>query len=227
MNTKDTKVSAPADRRLAAYATLAGAILAAPSIPTAEAAIVWSGVVNINIPSTTDGIYLNVVTGVASSIPAVAAGWDINPWSSSALNFFTPTPNPGGGTMVGTGSTYDNLELGFVVGSASTFSNTGTVTINGSTPLNFNSSQNFFGFRFINEAMGGQIQYGWVQVSLSGSAAGQPRSIVSYAYENTGGPISGMIPEPATTSLLLMAAGSIGIRVWRKRENTRRRQSKV
>lgn len=227
MTIPNSKLNARGDHRLAAYAALAGAILATPSIPTADATIIWSGAVNINIPSTTSGIYLNVVTGVASSNPALAVGWDINPWSSSALNFFTPTPNPGGGTMAGTGNTYYNLELGFVVGPSSSFSNTGTVTINDNTPLNFNSSQNIFGFRFINEAMGGQIQYGWVQVALSDTAAGQPRSIIGYAYEDNGGPISGMVPEPATTSLVLMAAGSVGIRAWRKRENSRRRQPMV
>ena len=49
------------DGRLAAYATLAGAALAAPAIPSADATIVYSGVVNINIPSTTAGIYLNLL----------------------------------------------------------------------------------------------------------------------------------------------------------------------
>ncbi|HJX25616.1 MAG TPA: hypothetical protein VJ252_05630, partial [Chthoniobacterales bacterium] len=53
--------------RLAGYAALAGAALAAPAIPSADANIIWSGPVSINIPSTTSGIYLNVVTGVAGS----------------------------------------------------------------------------------------------------------------------------------------------------------------
>lgn len=216
----NTKLSACMDGRLAAYATLAGVVLAAPVIPSAHAAIVWSGPVNITIPSTLDGLYLNVVTGVTGSSGAQVPGWDINPWSASALNFFTPTPNPGGGEMVGTGNAYFNLALGFIIGPNSSYAGIGTTTIDSGTPLHFNSTDNIMGFRFINEAAGGQIQYGWVQISLSGSAASQPRTILSYAYENSGAAIGGFVPEPATISLLgFMAAGGLGVRAWRRRKN--------
>ena len=60
------------DGRLAAYATLAGAALAAPAIPNADATIIYSGIVNINIPSTTAGVYLNVATGVFNITPALS-----------------------------------------------------------------------------------------------------------------------------------------------------------
>ena len=41
------------DGRLAAYATLAGAALAAPAlVPSADATIIWSGAISINVPST-------------------------------------------------------------------------------------------------------------------------------------------------------------------------------
>ena len=79
-------IGAAIDGRLAAYATLAGIALAAPA--AAEAVIIYSGIVNINIPSTTSGIYINLVTGVASTTPAGAPGWDINPWSSTTLNIW-------------------------------------------------------------------------------------------------------------------------------------------
>ena len=205
------------DHRLAAYATLAGVALAAPIAHNADATIVWSGPVNITIPSDNTGVYLNVVTGVFSSTPAAAPGWDVNPWGSSDLRFFTPTPNPGGGEMVGTGSTYFTLPFGFVVGSFSTFASAGTTTLNAGTPFTFNSTDNYVGFRFINEAAGGQIQYGWLQLGFSGSASSQPRVIVSYAYEDSGGPIFGFVPEPATLSLLtLVGAGAVGVRTWRK-----------
>ena len=39
----------PINGRLAAYATLAGAALAAPAIPSADATIVYSGIVNYSI----------------------------------------------------------------------------------------------------------------------------------------------------------------------------------
>ena len=119
---------------------------------------------------TTAGIYLNVVTGVFNSSPALAPGWDVNPWNITTLNFFTPTPNPGGGEMVGTGTTYFNVGPSFVIGPGSTYANPGSTTINPGTPLIIFSDANYVGFRFINEAAGGQIQYGWLQISLSGSA---------------------------------------------------------
>ena len=66
------------DGRLAAYATLAGAALAAPAIPSADATIIYSGSVNINIPSTTSGIYLNLSSGVFRHGSGGAPGWDLN-----------------------------------------------------------------------------------------------------------------------------------------------------
>ena len=205
------------ERRITTYAALAGVTLAAA--PGAKAEIIYSGPVNINIPSTVTGIYLNVVTGQVGMSGAVP-GWDINPWSSTTLNFFTPTPNPGGGEMVGSGGTYFNLFPAGLIGPGSTFAATGTTTTNPSMPLNFNSALNIMGFRFINEAAGGQIQYGWVQISLSGTAAAQPRTILGYAYETTGAAISPPldIPEPVSIQLLALAAlGAIAIRAWRKR----------
>ena len=222
MSLRNQRLSACVDRRLAAYATLAGAALAAAAIPSADAAIIYSGPVNINIPSNTTGIYLNVVTGAFSSNPSAVSGWDLNPWGSTSLNFFTPTPNPGGGEMLGSGSSYQDCDCGTLVGPAGPFTNAGQTTVSASTPLHFNSDQNFMGFRFINETAGNQIQYGWLQISLAGSAGAQPRTIIGYYYENSGAPISvGNLtcPEPSTTALLgVMAAGALGVRAWRKRK---------
>ncbi len=65
------------------------------------------------------------------------------------LNFFTPTPNPGGGEMAETGTTYFNLQPGFMVGPGSSFASVGTTTINTNTPFNFISDQNFVGFALL------------------------------------------------------------------------------
>lgn len=178
----------------------------------ADAAIVYSGAVNINIPSTTSGIYLNVVSGAsgASSTP----GWDVNPWSTTALNMFS------GGTgtatrYAGTGSTYFNLAPGAVIGPAATFGGAGTNTINAGTPLNFNSSNNLVGFSFFNEVTAA-THYGWMRIALSGTAGAQPRAIVEYAYESTPGVAIAAkdgVPTPGAASLLAIgAAGLVGRR---------------
>ncbi len=197
------------ERRLAVYTTLAGAALAAPVI--AKADIIFSGPVNINIPSSVGGVYLNVVTGQVGATSAAVPGWDLNPWGTSSLNFFSPTPSPGGGAMIGSGSTYSNCECGALIGPGSAYGSTGTVTINPGTPLNFNSSNNYVGFRFLNEVTG-QINYGWAQIALSGSAASQPRAIIAYLYDNSGASVTvGLltcVPEPSPLMLFGVIAAA-------------------
>lgn len=207
------------DHRLAAYAAVATAALAAPILPTAEAAVVYSGPVNINIPSNLNGVYLNVVTGANST--SNITGYDINPYSSTNLNMFLPTT----GAAVGTGTNYFNLAPGTLISAASTFAASGVTTPSGLTPLNTNSSLNYVGFRFINEAAGNQLQYGWLQIMLSSTSTSQPRTIIGYAFENTGGGLlagftGAAVPENVNTGVLLalVATGVFGVRIWRQRK---------
>ena len=203
------------DGRLAAYATVAGAALAAPAIPSSDATIIWSGPVNINIPSTTAGIYLNIATGQSggNTVP----GWNVNPWGSAFLDMFNPSL-PGGSVYVGSATGYFNLPMGTLISGASTF------TSGGNDPafaLNLNSSNNLIGFQFQN-SVSNTLEYGWMRISLAGTSGAQPRAIVEYAYENSGaGIMAGAIPEPSTLALLgVMAAGALGVRAWRKRKNS-------
>lgn len=212
--TNKQKLSSRIDGRLAAYATLAGAALAVPALaPNADATIITQ-TVNINIPTTTSGVYLNVATGANSTSPASAPGWDVNPWGSTFLDMFNPSA-PSGGVYNGNASGYFNLTIGAVISGASTW---GSGAINPATPLNFNSSNNYVGFRFQDETNGNQIEYGYMQISLSGTQSSQPRAIVLYSYDNTGAGIT-VVPEPTTAALLgVMAAGALGVRAWRKRK---------
>jgi hypothetical protein len=183
-------------------------------LPSAEAAIVFSGPVNITVPLTTAGVYLNVVTGATGVTSTTQPpGWDVNLWSATTLNLFNPAA-PTGGVYQGSAGNF-NLAVGTIVSGAGPFSS-GLFT----NAPNLNSSNNYFGFRFVNEALGGQIQYGWVQVRLGATLIDPSRAIVGYAYENTGGSIAvGAVPEPSTYALFgVMAVGALGMRAWRARK---------
>jgi hypothetical protein len=217
-----SKLAARIDARLAAYATLAGAALAAPAQVNAN--IIWSGTVNINIPSTVSGVYINLVTGVFGTTPGAVPGWDINPWGNTSLNIWAnDSASPLSGVITdftgGSSATLvDNLPPGTPIVDSWTYGRTAAVETTGATAFNINSSGNLIGFRFLNE-LTGQYNYGWAQLALSSSFSSQPRTFVQYAYDNSGAFIAlGLIPEPSTTALLaLVATGALGLRAWRKR----------
>ena len=212
------------DTRLAACAAAAGASLAV--VPSSDAVIVYSGVVNLTIASTTNGLYLNVVTGVinepGNGLGTTVPGWDVNPFSAGGLSFFNPTA-PAGGVYVqrtGGGATA-NLPFGTLISAISVFGSSGGATT-GAQAFLLSSNQNIVGFRFQNEAAANQTQFGWFRISLGTTLGGQPRLMVEYAYENTGLGINAGdtgVPEPTTFALLgVMAAGALGVRAWRGRK---------
>ena len=171
-----------------------------------HAAIVHSGIVNINIPSSVDGVYLNVVTGVTGSSGTTTPGWDVNPWSATGLGFFSPAAPPGGAYVVTAPGFVQNLGIDFHVGPANQY---GSGTPANVGMWNLNSSLNVIGFRFQNEFNANQIHYGWLRFSLGDSAIAQPRTIIEYAYESTAGVgISPFIPSPGSAGMLLMTLAS-------------------
>jgi hypothetical protein len=212
------------DARLAAYVTLAGVALGGAA--AAKADFVYSGVVNINIPSTTAGIYINLVTGATGTDPNSVPGWDLNPWGTNALNIWANnSASPDSGVITdwpeGTSATLvDNIAPFFLGGfpfhpidNSRTYGRTSSIETTGPTAFVLNSNQNRVGFRFLNETTG-QYDYGWADFSLGSTFGGQPRTLVSYVYENNGNPI---VPEPPPSALLsLFAVGAFGVRVWRK-----------
>lgn len=203
------------DAHFASAAVVAAGAAVLGSAHEADAGIVWSSIVNINIPSNIDGVYLNVITGQIGTSGSSVAGWDVNPYGSTSMSF---SQNLGGGFMRAGGtstSLVDNLAYLTVIGPAQTFgSGTSGVESTGPTAMNLSSSENLVGFRFVNEATG-LTHYGWMRIQLTGTSFGQPRSIVEYAYESTAGTSiqAGVIPGPGALALL----GAAGLLARRRR----------
>jgi hypothetical protein len=193
-------------RTALAVAIGAGALFAAA---TAHAQVVSSGIVNLAIPASTNGLYLNVVNG-ANNLPApgtagsTVPGWDINPWSATGIGFFSPSAPLGGAYVLSAPGTVGNLAPGATVSGASTF---GSGTTANTAQWLLNSSNNFFGFRFINEAGGGTTHYGWAQIAFGSTLTN--RTLVQYAFEATPLTAIAVVPEPGTYAL--MGLGLLGV----------------
>ena len=179
----------------------------------ANAAVVYSGIINFACTADIAGCYINVETGVLSNGPASGVpGWDVNPYSSGGgMNFFTGST--GGGQLRQAGQTTGpagNLALGTIVGSIGSFNtSTGNVYSNAAAGWQY-SAENYIGFRFVSAA--GTTHYGWMRFAMGapGSAGtAMTRTVVDYAWESDAGTSiavgAGIIPAPGAIALLGLA----------------------
>jgi len=170
----------------------------------------------ISVPSTFDGLYINLATGATGTSGLSTPGWDFNPYNSgTALSFFwnsTPANSSGGVATAATGGQYIDLPVGSIVSSASTFTaiTAATATAQFQTP-----GTHILGFRFFNEGVGA-VNYGYMTLT-SGGSNGFPLTIERWSFEDTGMAIA--VPEPA--SALMLAAGALAIGAVRKRRQRR------
>jgi hypothetical protein len=203
-------------KSIAALSAVAGLMAVAGP---AQAVIVDSGPVNINIPANIDGVYLNLVTGASGA--TAPAGWDINPYSAGTalapgfhlwgattttwLNSASLITNAAGyilapGTSIGPGTNFFRPGGGTDLG--------GVVTLN---------APNLFGVQFANEA-GGTTHFAWVEVTFGSSVTS--RAITRYAYESS--PLTaiqaGVVPEPGTYALMLAGLAAVGGLAARRRK---------
>jgi hypothetical protein len=140
--------------------------------------VVDSGVVNIAVPQTTAGIYINWLNGCAATTPSGCPGYDINPWGSTNLHYAWS----GGDCVSADGLVCDDLGSGDTIGSGSTFGDADPSTTEraGGTFL--------VGFEFTNEDTL-QTNYGYMKVTTT-APLGTPATIVEYWYDNSGADIT-------------------------------------
>jgi len=198
---------------------VAAAAVAMGAAAAANAAVVYSGVINFVCAVDVDGCYINVETNTLTNGPGASApGWDVNPYSGftgSGMNFFSSF----GGGMVsaeaGVGSAI-NLASGTVVGASSNFSLSTSTIVFGSAAGNWQyGTSNFVGFRFV--ASSGNTHYGWMRFLMgSQPATGNlvTRTVVDFAYESVVG-ASIVVPAPGALALL----GVAGLAGGRRRRN--------
>lgn len=202
-------VSASLAKRFGACA-VALASLALASQASAEI-ITFNG--PIGVPSTFDGLYINLATGATGGLGSATPGWDFNPYNSgTSLSFFwngTPANSSGGVATAATGGQYIDLGLGSTISAASTFT---AITAAAATAQFQPAGNHILGFRFFNEGTGA-INYGYMFLT-SGGSNGFPLTIQSWSYENSGGAIT-VVPEPATA--LMLGAGALALGAMRLR----------
>ena len=194
---------------------LPSALAAALSLGLASAsnaAVVTSGPVNINIGGVPPGVFLDVVTGQVGTTFGGFPGYDLNLFGFGAsLTVSGPIVNgaqtsTGGFARLNSGLNIANLAGGAVIGDLpNMFWQTGnagiTTTSPAESPFFLNSTNNYAGFRFLNEATN-QVHYGYLRLSIGSTLA--TRSIIEYAYEDVAG-ASIFVPTPGALAVLAVA----------------------
>lgn len=193
---------------------------------TANAAIIATPGVSpstpLNVPANIDGVYINVITGGTGISGAGTAGWDINPYSATAMQFFSPGAPAGGAILRFPGSalvTAGNQTLGTLVDAAGAYNGSTAAVTFGAAAGNWAlNASNYFGFRFLNED-NGQVHYGWGRMDVGATAT--TRAVAELYFEDQAGvgiPVGATgIPEPTGS---LLAAGAAGLLTLRRRRRT-------
>ena len=187
---------------------IAAAAVAAGIAGVANAAIItWN--INAAIPANLDGLYIKLDTQQSAPLASGVAGWDINPYGSTSLNFFASSTAPNPATTyvrTQTSGGPSSLAAGTVISGSSVFANSTTAVIS-SAGVGANgwalNSVNYFGFRFHNNTTGA-INYGFGAMQVGATATS--RTLLFLQYGDAGESVTvGAIPAPGALALLGVA----------------------
>lgn len=186
------------------------------AVAPSQAAVIYSGVVNIPVTATFNGTWLDLVNGtVQHGVIDGPAGWDINVYVSGGTVWRLFANGNGaaadGGVVVAPG--IDRNATVFA-GGESIDSSLVFDTFAGVVPT---LGTNVYGIRLLNESTS-TIHYGWLRVTLDeGPLTG---TIVDYAWESVAGAAiragdigvpAAPVPEPTTLALLGLALGAVAV----------------
>jgi hypothetical protein len=206
----------------------AAAVAGTAGIATDANAVVVSFSTPINVPATTAGVYINLLTGATGTSSAAVPGWDFNPYLANfgaQLGFYwgqTPA-GTSGGVATATSGPYLSLPQGATISGTSVFSQ----AILGTTVSPFiTTGTHVLGFRFFNESTSA-TNYGYLTMTNT-AATGFPTMITGWKFENSGAAITipvTVVPEAPTSLMLMAGALALGAANLRKLRRQRRQQA--
>lgn len=152
----------------------------------------------LEVPATSEGLYVNLVNGVSGQTEASVPGFDIDIYAavstvpSGQLKFYWGSAATLGAGVASAGDTYAVLGAGQLIGPESLFTR---AAFTGDTSAWQVGVSGFLGLRFRNETTG-TTQYGWMLLSTS-ATLGFPATINGWCYEDSGAAITTPLPvEP-------------------------------
>ena len=189
------------------------ACLAGITFPAAaRGALMYSGVQNIPIPLTGDGVYLRMSDGATTG--AFPANWNTEPWLNPFFGGVDFANSDLLRPVITGADQIVNLSSGTVINAAGNFvaGESGSATHVGGAANQFQiGTPGIVGFVF-ETTVGGPDYFGWLRMTVNNLGAG---SIVDWAYESTAGaPVQAgitAVPEPGAfvAGLLCLGAGAL------------------
>ncbi len=146
---------------------------------------------NLTVPATTEGLYLNLVTGTSATTEAGVPGFDVDLYAvantepTGQLRFYWGPASNGGAGVASSGDIYAALTSGQLVSPASLFTR---AAFGGNTSAWQAGSTAYLGMRFQNEGTGA-INYGFLHLTTS-APLGFPATINGWCYESSGAAIT-------------------------------------
>ncbi len=141
--------------------------------------------INFTTPNTTAGGSVRFDTGETCTCDT--ALFDFNIWGATTAGFYWPGSSTGEGGVTVDGTNYAVLASGATIGPKSNFINglSSTLTTHWRQAGNVDG---YLGFRFVNPETSA-VNYGYVRITMTGTT-GHPATIVSWAYNSAGDPIT-------------------------------------